>query len=162
MWKVNTSFMSSTDKKKYFFILKPGLLTGSLPFQIEKKDRDALEEHDDQLPIIGNKQLELVKEGFLTSRKLLEDKSHSVVTIISFMNLSSSTIKLSPPAMTSRYPSEKNPWPKEVPTLSLINLLSRKANYSAKGCVGATIFKLSKTLHILFYFFFILKGFLFF
>eukprot|EP00092_Neocalanus_flemingeri_P002887 GFUD01003086.1.p1 GENE.GFUD01003086.1~~GFUD01003086.1.p1 ORF type:complete len:622 (-),score=157.57 GFUD01003086.1:182-2047(-) len=148
MWKVNTSFLSDRKGKLSFFIFKPGDATVSFPLDIEER---GYEELDDLLPLCGHKQMELVKEGFQTARTLLENKSHSVATVICLMNLNDSIIKLSSPAMTSGYPSEKTPWPQELPPLSLSNLVARKANYSAKGCAGATILRLNKSLHILLY-----------
>ena len=155
MWKVDTSFLSKPDGIISFFILKPGIAT--VPNAYDEHDGATASltmgygADDDYLPLYGLDEINLMKDGFQTSRTILESISHSVATTVSLMNLTNTTINLCPPAMTSGYPCEETPWPKEVPAFKLTNLVLRKAKMSVKGCVGATLFALSTNLHILFY-----------
>jgi len=146
MWKIDTNFLTKVFNQNgimSFYILKKGTVTESL-----LRDYD---ENEDYLPFYELDQLDLLQQGFTTSRQFLEAESHSVATNISFMNLTRSSIKIFPPAMSSGYPSEEISWPESIEPLSLVNMITRKANYSLRGSVGATLLKLDEALHLIFF-----------
>eukprot|EP00092_Neocalanus_flemingeri_P012835 GFUD01013829.1.p1 GENE.GFUD01013829.1~~GFUD01013829.1.p1 ORF type:complete len:667 (+),score=161.18 GFUD01013829.1:50-2002(+) len=138
-WKLNTSYLSNHEIIS-FYIFKPGQTV-----HVET------EELGESLSPYGPQQVEIMKNGFESSRAILDEMSFSVAAVVGFMNLTSSTIQLSTPALTSGVPSVKTPWPKEVPPLAMINLVTHKKNLSLKGCIGATLLKLTPHLHVLLY-----------
>lgn len=144
-WKIDISFLDHRGMIT-FYIFKPGQANVIASLQTEN-----VEESDDSLEPYRPMQVAIMKEGFESSRDILDKMSHTVAIVVGFMNLTSSNITLSAPAMTSGGPSEKNPWPGEVPPLSMVNLVTRKTSLSVRGSVGATLLRLTPTLHILLY-----------
>ena len=104
MWKVDTSFLSKPDGIISFFILKPGIAT--VPNAYDEHDGATTSltmgygADDDYLPLYGLDEIDLMKNGFQTSRTILESISHSGVTTVSLMNLNSTTINLCPPVIS--------------------------------------------------------------
>ena len=147
-WKVDTSFVSNQDGVISFFVCKPGKHEISLPLAVEKVQTS---ETFDPLVSFGKAEFHLLKNGFALGKSILETKSYSVMTVIGFMNMSNSTVQVSPPALVSGCTSTSYPWPTELPPLKAVNMVARKRNFSTRGSVGATIFKLSPLIQILFY-----------
>jgi hypothetical protein len=141
-WKVDTGFLPIPDGIISFYMFKPGCAKSNLHLE---------EDTNEHLESFGQNQIELMKNGFESSRAILENKTYSVVTVMGFMNLTSSTIDVTPPALLSGCTSKTHPWPKELPPLKIVNLVARKRNFSTAGSVGATLLKLSPVLNILFY-----------
>ena len=147
-WKVDTTFISKQDGIISFLVCKPGSAEISLSLTAEN---DQTRESIGPLVSFGKVEFDLMKSGFALGKEILENESYSVMTVMGFMNLTNSTIQVSPPALESGWTSTSNPWPTELPPFQVVNMVARKRNIGTAGSVGATVLAISPALNIILY-----------
>jgi len=149
-WKVDTSFLSNHDGTVSFLMCKAGNAKTSLSLGAQQFQSKGILDH---MKSFGPDQCKIVRQYFAAGEAILEKKSilESVMTVIGLMNLTDSTIPVSPPAFVSGCTSSGYPWPSESPPLRLVDMVSRKMKFSTAGSVGATVLKLSSSLNLMIY-----------
>ena len=147
-WYVDTNFMNRQKSTLSFLIYLPGTIGQDIESlgTIRKFPTPPL-----PLFTPDQHQMQLLIDGFIGIEETLYYKSHSVATVIGFMNLTNHMIDVQTPALSSGVVGTKSPWPTKVKPLTTETFLTRKASYSMKGCVGAYTITLPGDLNIIFY-----------
>ena len=78
-------------------------------------------------------QMQLLIDGFVRIEETLNYKTHSVTTVIGFMNLTNDVLYVQSPALSS---GRKVEWPTQVKPLTTETFITRKASYSVKVNMG--------------------------
>jgi len=145
-WCMDTKFCSDMENMITFYMCKPGYCSDSS--LVEENQNNTILEH---IKMFSQNQFEAMLVNHNTGRGLLETKPYSVMTVIELMNLTESDIPVSSPTFSSGWPCDENPWPTKLLPLKVSNLVGRKAAYSVKGSVGATVLTLSPSLNMVLY-----------
>ena len=128
-WYVDTNFMSRQKSTISFLIFLPGNIGKKF------KSLGAIRKFP-SLPLLvftpNHDQMQLLIDGFVRIEETLNYKTHSVTTVIGFMNLTNDVLDVQSPALSSGVVGTKVKWPTQVKPLTTETFITRKASYSVK------------------------------